>query len=493
MTNLQRKNICLLFFLCFSHNFLISDNGIYNQTFSTQLGDHIATFVSAKILSLKYNIPFYYVPFKYSDLFIFDDAERLLSNYKFKEHVQVLNEKNVIDNLYKGEVLFYTHFQTAIERIHPQWIEELRKIVQLKETPLVNPLPKDTITIAVHIRKANGGGERNEGKQISQQYFDFDRSITEYIYINNVSQFPFDWMTFIRFGKDSYHMPQGYLNMNGITQENNTLTTTNLNVSDTSYYSNYPLDRGCPIKYAPDQYYVDQIKKISTDLGDIPLFVQLFTDDINPLALLEKIKNVVNKPNITFHYHNNRDYSYRDQMAQDLYSMSRFNILIRSHSYFAKTAELMGNHTLIIFPIDFKWITSSKLVITKVIIKGNLNSKTCSILENNKIYSPLFNGKDLILHLDEKDTDGFAPLHLAAKDGNLYIIKSLIHSCADIDIQDNYGNTPLMHALTNNHNEIAKYLLAQNANINIKNNIGLTALGIAKMQENTDIIKLILK
>ena len=460
---MAKVNIYLIFLL-FSCRALTAHNGICNPTFTTQLGDHIATFVLAKILSLKYEVPFYYVPFKYSDLFKFDETESKLDHNDFKKHVAVSTEKDITNNLNKENILFYTNFHTIIDGIHPSWIKTIRETLRLKEIPIVNDLPENIVTIAVHIRKANGGGERDEGNQRSEQYFDFDCSLTEYVYINNFSQFTFDWMTFIRFSKGSSFIPKNYLNKNGVIEYSSNVVES-ANVSDNSYYTNYPLDHGCPIKYAPDQYYVDQIKKISSDLGDIPLFVQIFTDDKDPLALVKRVKSAVNKSNIIFHYENYRKKPYREQIAKDLYSMSRFDILIRSHSYFCKIAEFIGDHKLVIFPLESRWLTPKKLIMTKVAIKGNLNSTKCSFLESNKIYADLFKDKDLILQLDTQDENGLAPLHIAAKEGNIYAVKSLIHAGSNINIQDRNGNTPLMYAMMNQHMEIVKYLREKKADI----------------------------
>jgi len=45
-----------------------------------------------------------------------------------------------------------------------------------------------------------------------------------------------------------------------------------------------------------------------------------------------------------------------------LYGMSRFDILIRSSSYFSRVAELMGNHKIIIYPVTSYW-QKDKLIV----------------------------------------------------------------------------------------------------------------------------------
>ena len=125
----------------------------------------------------------------------------------------------------------------------------------------------------------------------------------------------------------------------------------------------------CETKFPPDQYYIDQILKIHNELNQVPLFVQLFTDDRNPQALLERIKSATNQSNIIFYYHDNRGYSYKDRVAQDLYNMARCDVLIRGQSYFSRAAELVGSHKVVIHPLESR-IQNNKLIMTKIAIKG---------------------------------------------------------------------------------------------------------------------------
>lgn len=46
-------------------------------------------------------------------------------------------------------------------------------------------------------------------------------------------------------------------------------------------------DKVWPLRFPPEQFYIDQIIRLSTLLNDKPLFVYIFTDDPNPLRILE--------------------------------------------------------------------------------------------------------------------------------------------------------------------------------------------------------------
>lgn len=193
------------------------------------------------------------------------------------------------------------------------------------------------LSIAVHIRKGNGGGERYDGELSSQQIFDFDRSVVDYIYKYDREPFQFDC---------------GLLNMKLL----------NKRFMDTSV--NY-------FKFPTEQYYIDQIVKISDDIDHKPIFVLLLTDDISPLELLKRFEKALNKPNIILYYHDNRNKSHAERIAEDLFAMSQCTGLIRSESNFSKIAEIMGDHKFVFFPLEFRW-EEKKLIVRKVVAKNYL-------------------------------------------------------------------------------------------------------------------------
>lgn len=243
------------------------------------VGDCIASLSLAKVLSIKYNIPFYYTNFPHASIFSFFHTEKPCGNIPFKHTIRVITEEDIINNLYKDDVLFLTDILTKVDAIPPHCIESLKLSLQLgnhKELALlVNQIPQDKFTVAIHIRKGNGGGEHYDGEQTSLQLFDFDRSQVTYIPAYN---YPFDW-------------------------ESNTRLPREIDKVD-----------AWQTKFPPEQYYVDQLLKIYDELNQLPLYVQIFTDDKNPLELVERIKQTINKSNITLHYENNTMLSYHDRI-----------------------------------------------------------------------------------------------------------------------------------------------------------------------------------
>ncbi|HRN78300.1 MAG TPA: ankyrin repeat domain-containing protein [Candidatus Dependentiae bacterium] len=84
------------------------------------------------------------------------------------------------------------------------------------------------------------------------------------------------------------------------------------------------------------------------------------------------------------------------------------------------------------------------------------------------------------------------PLHRAAGNGQLEIVRLLVLHKADINAQDKYGNTPLHYAASNGFEDIVRCLLVVNANISLENRKGQNAYAFtAKHHPNTAILTLL--
>ncbi|HLB94168.1 MAG TPA: hypothetical protein VJJ81_02880, partial [Candidatus Babeliales bacterium] len=336
----------------------ISTHGVMNGG-TLLVGDNISTLALAKILSLKYNLDFYYTSFRHSDLFVLDKVEKKIeySNFKLDKAIHVTCDSDIQKHLGKSEnLLFFTGIGTKIDGIKPEWVQALKAIVQLKEVPKAAiSLPKNIITVALHIRKGNGGGEYYDGEQSSLQYF--TQKVVPVVYLTHVSGYPFEW--------DAYKRKKPVIIDNWFSWAYESNIKRN-KPPDTigDYYTKFP----------PDQFYVDQVIKLSKELNDIPLHVQLFTADKQPLELLQKIKQAVNKPNIVFQYAGGDEaLTFRDKIARDLHGIAQADVLIRSQSYFSRAAEIMGDHKLVMYPLEAQW-HGPMLIMRKIVIKGSFDN-----------------------------------------------------------------------------------------------------------------------
>jgi hypothetical protein len=137
-------------------------------------------------------------------------------------------------------------------------------------------------------------------------------------------------------------------------------------------------------------------------------------------------------------------------------------------------------------------------------LKALLMGKIASINESNSkgetpIHIAVRNGdKKITKHLIAKGADVNAfdrhkstPLHIAVQIRSIELIKLLIKNGAIVNAQNRYGNTPLHLAIYNKNIIAIKELLKHGANPNIVNHSWMTALSIAKKMRDLQTIKLL--
>ncbi|XP_058130914.1 ankyrin repeat domain-containing protein 31 [Dasypus novemcinctus] len=78
--------------------------------------------------------------------------------------------------------------------------------------------------------------------------------------------------------------------------------------------------------------------------------------------------------------------------------------------------------------------------------------------------------------INKRNTKGESQLHLAARRGNLSLLKVLIESGADVNLKDNAGWTPLHEASSEGYNDVIVELLKAGANVNSENLDGILPL-----------------
>lgn len=86
------------------------------------------------------------------------------------------------------------------------------------------------------------------------------------------------------------------------------------------------------------------------------------------------------------------------------------------------------------------------------------------------------------------DIKGFSPLHQAAMEESLDVIRRLLELGAKINKQNIQGNTPLILAARYGKLENAKFLIQKGAKIHIKNKGGSTAfkMSLSRLQIDVD-------
>jgi ankyrin repeat protein len=105
--------------------------------------------------------------------------------------------------------------------------------------------------------------------------------------------------------------------------------------------------------------------------------------------------------------------------------------------------------------------------------------------------------QDVVMKLIARDADinkpGWAPLHYAATNGHVSIMKVLLDKHAFIDAQSPNGTTPLMMAAMYGSTEAVKLLIDEGADQAMKNQQNMTALDFAKRANRGDAVLLLSK
>jgi hypothetical protein len=80
---------------------------------------------------------------------------------------------------------------------------------------------------------------------------------------------------------------------------------------------------------------------------------------------------------------------------------------------------------------------------------------------------------------------------IAAKKGNVALVKKLLEKGADVNAVNKDGETALMWASDKGHTEVAKLLIEKGADVNVADKSGTTALIWASLAGHTEIVKLL--
>lgn len=301
-----------------------------------RLGDEIQMYATAKWFAYKYNIPFYATPFRDSEALALAKVDQELSlafKSTFDQIVTITNESELIGylrtsnvaTLFEVDARAHAHFSSQLvlnsswpdgylnmyahSRENPAFCSELKKVLMPTNRINTISLPKDRISVAVHVRKGSG----DDAGLMSVQYLD-------------------EW---------EYITSHGVYNFN--------------------YFSG--IDRFNPFRFPPEQFYVDQLLKLSALFNHCPLYVYIFTDDKDPNQLVQRLRRRVPLSNIILSCRQNAQNAADNKncVMQDLYDMAQFDCLIKPESGFSAAAQLIGNHKIIIYPQAIRWFTVSNI------------------------------------------------------------------------------------------------------------------------------------
>lgn len=292
-----------IFLLCFLYAFGAE---VTYELSGGRFGDNLVSYLHAKWISYQYNISLAYQPFQYSDQLVLHLFEKRGSYPRLKRITLTKNNLTIDRN--KQWLYVVPYFAEVLsEHKHPanrNWIyfpvnwNDQRFRQQIKE--MIKPRDPEILRfdlpedkITVALHVRKGGG--------------FDKPLLSDA---EVIQHPY------------------------------------------SYYADYH----SMLKFPPEKFFVEQLRRVSEHFHNAPLYVYVFTDDTNPTALVQRLKNQLgNYPNIEFDYRkeNNR---HDANVLKDFFALITFDCLIRPQSNFSLVAAKLADYKLEIYPTECHWV-----------------------------------------------------------------------------------------------------------------------------------------
>jgi len=275
--------------------YIYTEQAVTYEVTSGRFGDNLLSYAHAKWIAYKYNLPFLYKPFIYSDRLVLHGQESLYTDEKkesFKNIISLHNEHIIKQLAGLSALLVVPYFpeskwelKTGISFSGGAWhhfrvdwsdngfIQALKEIVIPCEPFRSMSLPEDRITVAVHVRR---GGNYDASGTIS----------------------------------------------------------------------------GFPLKFLNDDFFISQISNLYNCFNQQPLYVYIFTDDNCPAQIMDKFKMSFIGCDLQFDCRQQGNCDTAN-VLEDFFALQKFDCLIHSESNFSWLAARLGRHLVSIYPDSF--------------------------------------------------------------------------------------------------------------------------------------------
>ena len=184
------------------------------------------------------------------------------------------------------------------------------------------------------------------------------------------------------------------------------------------------------------------------------------------------------------------NYSYAGSY-EDFFAAIRANnapaiAQLLNRGFDVNTLDSKGQHGLLLAVSEQSLKAAQALVNAPKIDLNHLNANGESPLMLTALSGELELAETLVKKGADVNKTGWTPLHYAASNGHVAVIKLLLENHAYIDAESPNGSTPLMMAGMYGSTEAVKLLLDEGADPLLKNQQGLTALEFAKTGKRPD-------
>ena len=148
---------------------LKSETAISYSLSGGRLGDNLIAYFHAKWLAYKYNLPLLYVSFPFADQFcLFEKDQPLDPNLKFQNSITTTSEADI--KMISSSLFVIPYFSENTEYIYsnkidppfqvdwedPEFHSQVVECLTPKKPIQKSPMPKNKITVGVHVRKGGG-------------------------------------------------------------------------------------------------------------------------------------------------------------------------------------------------------------------------------------------------------------------------------------------------------------------------------------------------
>lgn len=335
-------------------------NGISYQLTKGRLGDQMIAYAQTLWFSHIYDLDFFYNPFDHASNFVLHTAHNLVYSKdieaEFNKIVPIT--KNTSFDFNDEKTLYFNSLNTkkspfenldSIQKIALEY-PWFKKLLQQLFTPIFYiqklNIPKEFISVAVHIRMGSG----TDKGCISKPFF----NTLEY-----------------------YNLPEKIIDKSDLKKL----------FSDEQY----------PNKFPPYQFYIDQINLLIRLFPNKKFLIYIFTDHKNPIYVANLLSNHIDSKNqCLFKTSLSKREKPLSSVEQDFYWMSQCDFLIRAGSNLSRAAQLFGNHSLVIYIKNARWHEDAVIPDSIGILAYNKNDQSyvelCLVtadMENEKIINTL--------------------------------------------------------------------------------------------------------
>jgi hypothetical protein len=115
------------------------------------------------------------------------------------------------------------------------------------------------------------------------------------------------------------------------------------------------------LKFPPEKFYTDQIKRIGKMFYKQKLFVYIFTDDPNPKELVGRFREELKRHPVQIAYrrHNGDKEGF---LLEDFFGMMQFDCIIRAEANISYIAAKLAEPLVEIYPVRGHWEGDQKVI-----------------------------------------------------------------------------------------------------------------------------------